>query len=61
MNIVNLTARNIKEQSELRRIYVIREYLIKYIIHYIPPRGCGNTLLKNKLIFEEMEIKDGTN
>ena len=56
MSIVNLTAKNIKEQSEVRRIDIIKKYFIEYAAHYIQPRACGRTLLKNKLILEEMEI-----
>ena len=61
MSIVNLTAKNIKEQSEIRRIDTIKKYFIEYVAYYIPPRACGRTLLKNKLILEEMEIEDETN
>lgn len=61
MNMVSLTAKNIKEQCEIRRIDTIKKYFIEYAAYYIPPRSCGRTLLKNKLMIEEMEIEDETN
>lgn len=61
MNIVDLTAKNIKEQSKIKKFDIIKKYFIEYAAHYIPPRACGRTLLKNKLILEEMEIEDETN
>lgn len=59
--MVSLTAKNIKEQSEIKKLNIIKKYFIKYATYYIPPRACGRTLLKNKLILEEMEIENGTN
>ena len=59
LSVINLAARNIKEQTELKRLNIIKEYLVRYATYYIPPRACGRTLLKNKLILEEMEIQNG--
>lgn len=61
ISIINLVSKNIKEQSKMRRIDIIKKYFIEYATYYIPPRACGRTLLKNKLILEEMEIQNGTN
>ena len=54
-------SKNIKEQSKMRRIDIIKKYFIKYATYYIPPRACEKTLLKNKLTLEELEIEYGTN
>lgn len=61
ISIINLVSKNIKEQSEIKKFNIIKKYFIKYATYYIPPRACGRTLLKNKLILEEMEIENGTN
>ena len=38
----------------MRRIDIIKKYFIEYATYYIPPRACGRTLLKNKLIYSEV-------
>lgn len=52
MIFVVTAAKNIEEQSKMRRIDVIRKYYTTHLIYY--PRACGVTCLEKKL--EEIDI-----